>query len=244
MTETVAPSRFKRLLRFAPLIAIGVALVLAVTLGLHKYLSIDAIRAQRDALDAFVTEHRVLAIGAFMLALAFASMVPLPGAVLSLMVASGFLFGLWGAAASWAAACLGGTALFVAARSALRELLHRHVSGWLGRFEEGFRANAFNYILALRLFPGAPFFVVNLAPAFFDVKLRDFVLATLIGAAPVTLIYASVGVGLRAALNAGVSVDPAQAVADLIFSLEVLAPMMGLTLLSLLPVLAKRMRRQ
>lgn len=231
-------------MRFAPLIAIALALVLALAFGLHKHLSLDAIRAHRDAIDAFVTANPLLAAGGFMLALIFASAVPLPGAVLSLMVTSGFLFGMWGAAASWIAFCIGCTIMFLAARSALQEILHRHVSRWLDRFEEGFRANAFNYILALRLFPGAPAFVVNLAPAFFGVKLRDFVLATMLGIIPVTLVYASVGVGVRAALDAGVSVDPAQAAADLMLSSAVIAPLVGLTLLSLLPVFAKALRRR
>ena len=46
-------------------------------------------------------------------------------------------------------------------------------------YVEGFRENAFSYMLVLRLIPLFPFFVVNLVPAFLGVPLRSYVLGTL-----------------------------------------------------------------
>jgi uncharacterized membrane protein YdjX (TVP38/TMEM64 family) len=85
---------------------------------------------------------------------------------------------------------------------------------------------------------------VNLAPAFLGVKLRDFFFATLIGIVPGTLIYASVGNGLRAAFDAGTATDPRQAIARLILSPEFLLPIAGLIALSLLPVVVRTLRRK
>ena len=49
--------------------------------------------------------------------------------------------------------------------------------------------------MLLRLLPVAPFWLVNIVPALFGVKLRDYVLATGIGIIPGTFVYASIGAG-------------------------------------------------
>jgi uncharacterized membrane protein YdjX (TVP38/TMEM64 family) len=74
------------------------------------------------------------------------------------------------------------------------------------------------------------------------VKLRDFVLATFLGIIPATFIFASVGNGLRAALDAGTATEPIEAVRRLIWSPEFLLPIAGLIALSLLPILIKALR--
>ncbi len=68
--------------------------------------------------------------------------------------------------------------------------------GWgrLGaRINAGFAANAFSYLLFLRLVPLFPFFLVNLAPAFTTIGLRTYVAATLIGIVPGTFVYVNLG---------------------------------------------------
>ena len=42
--------------------------------------------------------------------------------------------------------------------------------------------NEFSYLIILRLIPVVPFFVANLAPAFFGIKLRIFTITTFIDA--------------------------------------------------------------
>ncbi len=237
-----APRR--SLVRFAPILAILGLLALAFALGLHKQLSLQALRDNSAAMQAFVADNFIAALALYALVYTLAVAISLPGA-LFLSLTGGFLFGTWaGGATTWLSATLGATIVFLAARSAFGDVLRERAGPWLQRFETGFRDNAFNYLLALRLFPGAPFFVVNLAPAFLGVKLRDFVLATLVGIIPGTFVYASVGAGLRAAFEAGTDVDPAAAARALFFSPAIIGPVLGLIALSLLPVIAKAMRRK
>lgn len=234
------PPLWRRLL---PLAAIAAALALAFVFRAHEYFSFDLLRARRAELDAFVAGHFIVAIALYMLIYTAAVAISLPGA-LFLSLTGGFLFGTWaGGGATWISATLGATVVFLAARSALGDSLRKRAGPWLQRLESGFRANAFNYLLALRLFPGAPFFIVNLAPAFLGVTLRDFFFATLLGIIPGTFVYASVGAGLRAAFDAGTAVDPAAAARAIFFSPAIIGPVIGLIALSLLPVLAKLVRR-
>jgi uncharacterized membrane protein YdjX (TVP38/TMEM64 family) len=228
--------------RLAPILVILAVLAAAYALGLHRYLSLDQLQAQRAGLEAFVAAHFAAALLFYMLIYATAVAVSIPGALI-LTLAGGFLFGPWiGGGATVIAATIGATCIFLAARTALGDALRKRAGPWLQRLERGFQENAFNYLLALRLFPGAPFFIVNLAPAFLGVSLRDFFFATLIGIIPGTLVYASVGNGLRAAFDVGAHVDPAQAARTLLLSPAILWPIAGLIALSLLPVIAKALR--
>jgi uncharacterized membrane protein YdjX (TVP38/TMEM64 family) len=232
------------LARFAPILIILAVLALALALGLHRYLSVDALRDRRAELEAFVSANLVVAVLIYMLVYAAATAISLPGGLI-LTLTGGFLFGPWiGGGATLRAATVGGTTLFLACRTAIGGFLRERAGGWFRRLEDGFQRNAFSYLLTLRLIPWAPFWVVNLVPAFLGVKLRDFLVATVLGIIPATFIYASVGNGLRAALDAGTATEPVAAIRRLIWSPEFLLPIAGLIALSLLPILVRALRGQ
>ncbi|MBL8544264.1 MAG: TVP38/TMEM64 family protein [Hyphomonadaceae bacterium] len=239
MTE---PKPKRPLTRFLPILLVAAALALALSFRVQDRFSLDALYAQSSALDAYVAQHYLAAIGIFMVIYGLAVASSIPGASF-LTLSGGFLFGTWiGGAAAWIAATIGATLIFLAARTAFADVLRSRASGWLARLRDGFRENAFNYLLVLRLTPIAPFFVVNLAPAFFDVKLRDYVLATLIGMIPGAFVYASVGAGLRAALATGAAANPSEAARAILLSPAVFGPILGLIALALLPVIIRAVR--
>lgn len=209
----------------------------ALALGLHRHLTLDALAAHRETLARFVAQDGLLAATAYVGAYALAVACSVPGATV-LTLAGGFLFGTVAATGyAVAGATLGAVAVFLAARSAVGGLLRAKAGPWVQRLEGGFRENAFSYTLFLRLVPLFPFWLVNLVPAVLGVPLGVYALATLIGIVPGALVYASVGNGLGAVLDAGGRPD-----LGLVFKPEVLLPLLGLALLALLPVLVKRWR--
>ena len=110
------------------------------------------------------------------------------GLVLSLTM--GFLFGRWvGTALVVIAATIGATFVFIAARYLFADAARRRMGTLGAKISAGFTANAFNYLLFLRLVPLFPFFLVNLAPAFTSISVRTFALGTLIGIIPGTFVY-------------------------------------------------------
>jgi uncharacterized membrane protein YdjX (TVP38/TMEM64 family) len=64
------------------------------------------------------------------------------------------------------------------------------------KFEKGFQENEISFLFLLRLVPALPFFVANLLPAFFGVKLFTYVWTTFLGILPGTAVYTSIGTGL------------------------------------------------
>lgn len=238
-----APSK-KPLTRFLPIALIAAALTLALVFRVHEWVSLDTLYAQGRALDRFVAENFAAAIALYVLIYAAAVTISLPGATI-LTISGGFLFGTWaGGAAAWLAASAGATLIFLAARTAFGDVLRARTGSWLERLSEGFRENAFNYLLLLRLTPVAPFFIVNVAPAFFNVSLRSFVLASALGMIPGVFVYAAVGAGLHAALAAGEHADPADAARAIFSSPAVYGPIIALVALALVPLAVKAVRRK
>ena len=54
----------------------------------------------------------------------------------------------------------------------------------MNKIQEGFARDAFNYLLFLRLTPVFPFWLVNIAAALAQVRLKTFVGATILGIIP------------------------------------------------------------
>ena len=228
------PSLLRRL---APLALLLAAVGAFFALGLHRTLSFEALRRHHGALTAFVEERAVVAGLLFVAVYAASTAASLPGALV-LTVTGGLLFGAWvGAGLTVVGATAGATLLFLIARSALGESLRGRAGGSIDKLAEGFREGAFSYLLVLRLVPLFPFFVVNLAPAFLGVSLRTFVLATLIGIVPGTFVFSSVGAGLGSVFARGGEFS-----ASGVLTPQIITALVGLALLSLVPVAYKRFK--
>jgi uncharacterized membrane protein YdjX (TVP38/TMEM64 family) len=223
--------------RLLPLGLLLLAIAAAFGLGLDDYISFEQLERNRAQLLALVDRHPVLAPLAFMLVYAAVIALSVPGGAI-LTVAGGFLFGV-GAGTCYVviAATAGATVVFLIARTALGDSLRQKAGPAMRRMEAGFRDNALNYLLFLRLIPLFPFWLVNLVPAFLGVPLRTYVVATCIGIIPGSLVYASVGNGLGAVFEAGGTPD-----LGIIFRPQIMLPIVGLAILALLPVAYKKFK--
>ena len=136
-------------------------------------------------------------------------------------------------------ATIGATAVFMAARYLLADLLRAKAGPWLAKMEAGFKEDATSYLLVLRLVPGFPFFVVNLVPAFLGVPLGKFVISTFFGIIPGTFVFASIGAGLGSIFDSMQEFSLRGALTP-----QVITALVGLAVLSLIPVACKRLKAQ
>jgi uncharacterized membrane protein YdjX (TVP38/TMEM64 family) len=230
----MSPSLLRRLLPVTILLA---GLVLFLLLGLERYLSYEMLARHKAVVTAWVAAHTLLAAACFLAAYAVIVAFSLPVAVLITPV-GGFLFGVWtGAFLSVLGATLGSIAVFLAARTAFHDLFRARAGASLARLEAGFRRNDFSYLLFLRLVPVFPFWLVNIVPALLGMRLDRYALATLIGIVPAAIVYSSVGAGLGKVLKRGEHPN-----LGVIFEWHVLLPLLGLAVLSLVPVVYSRRR--
>ena len=239
--------------RLLPLIVVVLLAGAAYFIVGHGGISLEALLRHRMAIGAFVSEHRVLAVLAYIALYIAAVALSLPGAVY-LTVAGGFLFGVAvGASAAVIGATIGATLIFLVARTALGEPLLRRAGPRAAQLAQGFRDDAFSYLLFLRLVPAFPFFLVNLVPAFAGVRLGPFVAATALGIIPGALAFAFAGTGLDSVIAAqqaanGDCLSAGRSDCHVVFDAkDVLTPqligaLIALALLALVPVVVKRLR--
>lgn len=185
------------------ILAVFLALIaVAYSTGWHRQLSLETLVQHRAAIDAFIGAHYIDAVAIYVGIYTATIALSIPAALL-LTVTGGILFGsLVGPIAAIAGATAGATIVFLVAKTALGESLVRRAGPLVAKLAEGFRADAFSYLLFLRLTPIFPFWLVNLAPALFGIGACTFALATVIGVAPAAFAYGFVGAGLDSMIAA------------------------------------------
>ena len=198
-----------------------------------QLLSLDNIREHRQALTDFTARHYLMMLIACGIGYSLSTALSLPGGtVLSLLL--GLLFGRWvGTFLIVISATLGATALFWLARYLLADWAERRLRSNIlaKKLLDSFQADAFSYLLFLRLVPAFPFWLVNLAPAFTPVSLRVYVITTFIGIMPGSFVFANLGQSLGSIQRL-----------DQLLSTQTLLAFSLLGILSLLPVWLKRLQ--
>ena len=250
LAQKATPAR-PAIRRLVPLIVIVAFVALAYGLGLHRDISFETVVRHRGAIDQFIVQHGVAAVAGYVVLYVAIIGLSLPGGVI-MTLAGGLLFGpVVGAIAAMAGALAGATIIFLIAQSAAGEWVTRRAGPFAAKLAAGFRADAFSYLLFLRLVPLFPFWLVNLAPALFGVRLSTFVAASAIGILPATVTFAVFGAGLgsvigarEAQYNACLATGSSGCTVEFDLS-QVLTPTLllalgALAVLALIPAVAKR----
>ena len=235
--------------------ALGVALAAGVAYvfvsGSYRMISYEVLLQNYEILARFVADQGFVAILMFGAIYASAVALSVPCALVMTLTA-GVLFGTWvGASVALIGSSLGACVLFLIARTTIGRALALRAGPAVARLTSGFRKDAFNYLLMLRLTPIIPFWIVNLAPALIGVRFGTFAAATFIGMTPTTLAIASAAAGLSGvvkaqaaelrtcresgAANCTANFDPSS-----LLSTQTALALVFLATLSLVPVLVRR----
>jgi uncharacterized membrane protein YdjX (TVP38/TMEM64 family) len=228
----------RRLARFIPLALLAFGGVTAWLTGIQDHLTIETIAEYRQTALVVLADHGLVAGGIFVGALIMVAAFSIP-AVGLMNVAAGFLFGTaMGTAYAIVGQTIGAVVIFVAIRLAFRDIVSRVPVRQLRRMERGFQRHAFVYMIVLRLAPFMPAWLVNIVPGLLGVSLRTYTVGTLVGVVPCTFVFSSMGNGLGAIMDDGITPD-----LSIMTRPELLIPLVGLTVLALMPVLIRRWMR-
>ena len=175
------------------------ALILLAGIGaffffdLSSYLSLESIKANRDALLSYTASNFGVAITVFIVLYIVQTAFSLPGGAI-LTLTGGFLFGSFlGTIVVNIGATIGATLAFLAARYLLRDWVEHKFGARLKTIQAGFSKNAFSYLMTLRLIPAFPFFLVNLVSGLTRVSIGTYALATALGIIPGSFVFAFAG---------------------------------------------------
>lgn len=242
MTEAgeTSPKKTSLLRRLLPFILIAVGFGVAYLSGIWSAEGREQIAAFISGLDQTVDDHFWLMMLAYLVFYALAVSVSVPGA-LWFTIGAGFLFGPWfGTGVAILGATTGATLIFLITRYALADWARDKFKGRIEKLRAGMQEDALSYVIVLRLIPIMPFFVLNVALALISIPLRAYVLGSLIGMIPAAFVYASFGAGGARALEQ-LAAEETPGLSDLI-TLPILLAIGGLIVLSLIPIVLKRVR--
>jgi len=220
-----------------PMVLIA-GLIIFFTTDLKNTFSFAGFATNYSVITAFVASNQLASWLGFMLLYAVVVALSLPAASL-LTLAGGAVLGWIAIPLIIVGASAGACVVFIAAKTVFASLFAERAASFISRLEAGFKKDAFSYLLALRLIPAAPFWVVNIVPALLGMRLLPFFIATFIGIAPGTSVYVAVGRGFDKVLARGEVPD-----LSTLQDPYIIAPLVALGLLSLMPVMVKRLKER
>lgn len=237
LAQTPERRRLRMILRFGPAALVLVAVVVLLRSPLLGRLSLEGLRESRGALAAFVQAHPLRSVLAYLAVYVTTVALSLPTALI-LTLTGGFLFGAWLGGTAAAVGCtLGATIVFLISRLTVGDAVEARTGPRVRALAEEIRKDAFFYLLTLRLIPVMPFWLTNVAAGLIAIRVPTFAAATLIGIWPVAVVYAGVGSGLGSLFDSGEPLSLHTLVTP-----QVLLPLAGLAVLSVLPILYQRRR--
>ena len=154
-----------------------------------------------------------------------------------ILLLSGFIFGKWlGFIYALLGLCTGATLLYIFANYFLKDLVEEKFSKKFSFFNEKFKKNEFMFFLIYRFIGGIPFFISNILPTIFNVKIKNFFFGSIIGMSPQIFVGASLGAGLNEIIQKNIE---APSLIELIFSPEIIIPIIAFIILIVVGVIAK-----
>ena len=190
--------------------------------GANSYLDLDFLKNNKDKILAFRDQNFfLLAVVYFFFSILW---VFLLGFGTPLMIIAGFAFGVvWGSVLSIAAFSIGASLLYLFANHYFKDLVYQYLSSRFLSLKNHFNENEFSYFFFIRVIPGIPFPIKNIMPVLFNMKLKNFFLATFLGESVPIIISVSIVSGFAGAIESNASLD-----FNLFFTPEILLPLLGL----------------
>ena len=204
--------------------------------SLSELTSYEFIKNNRDYLIAIKDSNLFLVSILFLiftiiwvLALGFGSPIFLAG---------GFIFGKWiGTILVTFGLSIGATLLYMFANYFLKDIVEKKFSKKFSSLNEKFKKNEFFFILIYRFIGGIPFFISNILPTLFNVKVKNFFFGSLIGMTPQLFIGVALGSGIEKIINENKELPSFY---EFITSSEIYIPIFGFIFLLILGIIFKK----
>lgn len=214
------------------ILAIIVALIIGIKVsGISDTLNMKNIIENRSILLNYVEKNYLLVMLIFIAVYILAVALSIPGASI-LTITGGFLFGpILATLYINLSATVGALIIFLITRYVLGASLQEKYKEQLTKFNSELELNGTSYLLTLRLIPLFPFFLINILAGLTNVSMKKFIWTTSLGIIPGTFIYAYLGYsGTTTGEN--------------LLSKEIIIALVLMGLLSLLPVVIKKIKKR
>jgi len=221
-------TKFKIVLGITYILCFG-ALILTVFnyLDFRELNNFYYIKSKSEILLSFKETHAIIFVLIFFI---FSIVwILLLGFATPILLVSGFIFGKWyGTLISVLSFSIGCTILYIFATFYLKDFLFNYLEKKIYKYKNLFSKNEFLYFLLFRFTggPGIPFAIQNLLPVIFNMKVKNYFNATILGLMPSIFIFNSLGSGINSLIEKNESIDYLDALRDPAIYTPVLAFML------------------
>ena len=198
------------------------SVVLFFYYGANSFLDLDFLKNNKDKIFDFRDDNFILlSIVYFLVSIVW---VFLMGFGTPLVIFAGFAFGtVWGSILSIISFSIGASLLYLFANHYFKDLIFEYLSKRFLSLKNHFNENEFSYFLFLRVIPGVPFPIKNIIPVLFDIKLKNYFLATFLGELIPIIISISIFSGIAGAIEGEQKINR-----DLLYAPEIFFPLLGM----------------
>ena len=150
----------------------------------------------------------------------------------------GFIFGKWlGTIIVVIGMSIGATFLYIFGNYFLKDLIRDKFLNRYQNLERKFKKSEFYYLLVYRFIGGIPWQLSCILPTIFDVRVKNFFFASLIGIIPQIFLAVSIGSGLEKVIEQNSQVPK---ITDIIFSTEIYIPILAFFSLVLITIFLRK----
>jgi len=150
----------------------------------------------------------------------------------------GFLFGPWiGTLVVVTGLSIGATLLYIFGNYFLKDFIRDKFLNKYQKLEIKFKKSEFLYLLIYRFVGGIPWQLSCLLPAIFNVKVKNFFYASLIGIVPQIFLGVSIGSGLEKVIDKNSEVP---SINDIIFTPDIYIPILAFFILILVTIFLRK----
>ena len=150
----------------------------------------------------------------------------------------GFIFGKWiGTLLVVFGMSIGATFLYVFGNYFLKDLIREKFLNKYQNLQIKFKESEFFYLLIYRFIGGIPWQLSCILPTIFDVRVKNFFFASLIGIVPQIFLAVSIGSGLEKIIDQNIEVPK---IKDVIFSPEIYIPILAFFSLVLITIFLRK----
>ena len=151
----------------------------------------------------------------------------------------GFIFGKWiGTLIVVLGLSIGATFLYVFGNYFLKDLIREKFLNRFKSLETKFKKSEFTFLLIYRFIGGIPWQLSCLIPTLFNVRVKNFFFATLIGIIPQIFLAVSIGSGLEKIIDQNSEIP---SITDIIFSADIYVPILAFFGLILTTIILRKL---
>ena len=200
--------------------------------SIQDFTSYEIIKKNRDTLNNLKNLNIFLSSLIFFIATIV--WVLLLGFGSPIFLIGGFIFGKWvGTILVVFGLTIGSTLLYYFANFLIKDLIYKKFSSKFKYLTEKFKRNELAYFTLYRAVGGIPFFLQNLLPILFNVKIRNYFFGTIIGLTPQLFVGVSLGAGIDKIIQEN---EKLPSIWKMLKTPDIYLPLLGIILIFLLTI--------